>query len=189
MSMTTRTMTSMSSRQRSKKSTTRYRRQRCSQKYSSQTTRHNSSKISRPSGKQQKLKAQFAAKGYTEKSQPGRDLCCDSSRHNTTDITNFCSTTSPQRLHVRHPTSVLEYSSSTWNYIVTTILVKPPPDCETNDNILWKLNRQLYGLRDSPQKFQQHLSTILKQLGLRQLRSDQSFYNNTNITGLPSLRG
>eukprot|EP00971_Amphidinium_carterae_P029971 589387-Amphidinium_carterae.1 len=46
----------------------------------------------------------------------------------------------------------------------TTILVKPPPEsflaeCEQDDSILWKLNKQLYGLRDSPQKFQQHLST------------------------------
>eukprot|EP00971_Amphidinium_carterae_P094766 1875482-Amphidinium_carterae.1 len=31
-----------------------------------------------------------------------------------------------------------------------TIQVKPPPECETNNNVLWKLNKQLYGLRDSP---------------------------------------
>eukprot|EP00971_Amphidinium_carterae_P308746 6135235-Amphidinium_carterae.1 len=44
------------------------------------------------------------------------------------------------------------------------------------------LNKQLYGLRDVPQKFQQHLSTILKQLGLRQLRSDQCVYYTNDIT-------
>eukprot|EP00971_Amphidinium_carterae_P267356 5303254-Amphidinium_carterae.2 len=46
----------------------------------------------------------------------------------------------------------------------TTILAKPPPKCERDENILRKLNKQIYGLRDSPQRFQQHLSTILKQL-------------------------
>eukprot|EP00971_Amphidinium_carterae_P194063 3850694-Amphidinium_carterae.2 len=66
-----------------------------------------------------------------------------------------------------------------------TILVKPPPECETNDVILWMLNKQLYGLRDPPQKFQQHLSTVLKQLGLAQLnllKSDQCVYYNNDIT-------
>eukprot|EP00971_Amphidinium_carterae_P203987 4047958-Amphidinium_carterae.4 len=43
----------------------------------------------------------------------------------------------------------------------TKILMKPPPDCETNEYILWKLIKQLYGLRGSPQKFQHHLSIIL----------------------------
>eukprot|EP00971_Amphidinium_carterae_P029898 588007-Amphidinium_carterae.4 len=28
----------------------------------------------------------------------------------------------------------------------TTLLVKPPPECETNDDILWKLSKQLYEL-------------------------------------------
>eukprot|EP00971_Amphidinium_carterae_P147636 2926253-Amphidinium_carterae.4 len=66
----------------------------------------------------------------------------------------------------------------------TKILVKPPPECEQDSNILWKFKKQLYGLRDSPQKFQQHLSAILKQLelGLRQLRSDQCVYRDDDIT-------
>eukprot|EP00971_Amphidinium_carterae_P184990 3673053-Amphidinium_carterae.1 len=64
----------------------------------------------------------------------------------------------------------------------TTILVKPPPECEKDNDILSRLNKQLYGLRDSPQKFQLHLSAILRQLGLRQLRCDQCVYRNDNIT-------
>eukprot|EP00971_Amphidinium_carterae_P191527 3800500-Amphidinium_carterae.3 len=64
----------------------------------------------------------------------------------------------------------------------TTVLVKPPPECEQDNNILWKFNKQLYRLCDSPQKFQLHLSSILKQLGLRQLRSDQCVYHNDDIT-------
>eukprot|EP00971_Amphidinium_carterae_P035474 698503-Amphidinium_carterae.1 len=62
------------------------------------------------------------------------------------------------------------------------MLVKPPPECEQDNSILWKLNKQLYGLRDSPQNFQLHLSSILKQLGLRQLRSDQCVYHDDDIT-------
>eukprot|EP00971_Amphidinium_carterae_P142036 2813180-Amphidinium_carterae.3 len=64
----------------------------------------------------------------------------------------------------------------------TTLLVKPPPECDNDDNILWKLHKQLYGLRDSQQNFQLHLSAILKQLGLTQLRSDQCVYKNEDIT-------
>eukprot|EP00971_Amphidinium_carterae_P002770 54576-Amphidinium_carterae.1 len=64
----------------------------------------------------------------------------------------------------------------------SAILVKPPPECEQDENVCWRLNKQLYGLRDSPQKFQLHLSSILKQLGLRQLRCDQCVYRNDNIT-------
>eukprot|EP00971_Amphidinium_carterae_P262486 5206810-Amphidinium_carterae.1 len=64
----------------------------------------------------------------------------------------------------------------------TTTLVKPPPECEHDNNILWKLNKELYGLRDSPQKFQLHLSSKLKELGLRQLRCDQCAYRNDDIT-------
>eukprot|EP00971_Amphidinium_carterae_P080030 1583990-Amphidinium_carterae.1 len=63
-----------------------------------------------------------------------------------------------------------------------TILVRPPPECEQDSNILWRLNKQLYGLRDSPQKFQLHLSSMLRQLGLRQLRCDQCVYRNDDIT-------
>eukprot|EP00971_Amphidinium_carterae_P124297 2462414-Amphidinium_carterae.1 len=64
----------------------------------------------------------------------------------------------------------------------TTMLDKPPPECEQNNNVLWKLNKQLYGLRDSPQKVQLHISSILKQLGLRQLRSDQCVCHDGDIT-------
>eukprot|EP00971_Amphidinium_carterae_P337597 6474479-Amphidinium_carterae.3 len=50
----------------------------------------------------------------------------------------------------------------------TAILVQPPPKCENDENILWLLREQLYGLRDSPKKFHQRLSTILRQLDLKQ---------------------
>eukprot|EP00971_Amphidinium_carterae_P011148 219760-Amphidinium_carterae.1 len=57
------------------------------------------------------------------------------------------------------------------------------PACEQDNNILWKLNKQLYGLRDSPQKFHLRLSSTLKQLGLRQLGSDQCVYHSDDVTG------
>eukprot|EP00971_Amphidinium_carterae_P330650 6463796-Amphidinium_carterae.1 len=61
-----------------------------------------------------------------------------------------------------------------------TKILQPPPECENNEDVLGLLQKQLYGLRDSPQKFQQHLSTILPQLVLTQLRTDQCVHYRTN---------
>eukprot|EP00971_Amphidinium_carterae_P278071 5519809-Amphidinium_carterae.4 len=52
-----------------------------------------------------------------------------------------------------HSVYMTDIQSAFLNTLVqpgTTILAKPPPECETNDDILWKLKKQLYGLRDSP---------------------------------------
>eukprot|EP00971_Amphidinium_carterae_P314039 6241726-Amphidinium_carterae.2 len=58
----------------------------------------------------------------------------------------------------------------------TTILVKPRPECGTNDNIL---NKQLYGLRDSPQKFELHLSSILNNLVLQNFHQTSAYTMTT----------
>eukprot|EP00971_Amphidinium_carterae_P123615 2448113-Amphidinium_carterae.1 len=44
----------------------------------------------------------------------------------------------------------------------STILVKPPPECEQDNNTLWRLNKQLYGLRITskvPTTFVSHTAT------------------------------
>eukprot|EP00971_Amphidinium_carterae_P350205 6491433-Amphidinium_carterae.1 len=134
---------------------------------------------SRPGGKTKRLKARFVAKlGFTQKV-------------NIDEI--YAATPAAITLRIRltlaqlrnHSIYMSDIQSAFLNTPVqprTTILVKPPPECEQDNNILWKLHKQLYGLRDSPQKFQLHLSSILKQLGLRQLRSDQCVYHNDDIT-------
>ena len=38
--------------------------------------------------------------------------------------------------------------------------------------IVWRLKRQLYGLRDSPRSWQIHLTQVLKRTHLSQMRSD-----------------
>eukprot|EP00971_Amphidinium_carterae_P207647 4120350-Amphidinium_carterae.1 len=134
---------------------------------------------SRPGGKTKRRKARFVAKGFTQKV-------------NINEI--YAATPAAITLRIlltlaqlkNHSIYMSDIQSAFLNTPVqpgTTILVKTPaPECEQDNNILWKLNKQLYGLRDSPQKFQLHLSSILKQLGLRQLRSDQCVYHDDDIT-------
>eukprot|EP00971_Amphidinium_carterae_P213429 4235672-Amphidinium_carterae.1 len=124
---------------------------------------------SRPGGTKRKLTARFVAKGFTQKV-------------NIDEI--YAATPAAITLRIlltiaqlnNHNIYMSDIQSAFLNTPVQpsmTILVKPPPECKQDNNILWRLNKQLYGLRDSPQKFQPRLSSILKQLGLRQLRCDQ----------------
>eukprot|EP00971_Amphidinium_carterae_P058088 1148938-Amphidinium_carterae.3 len=133
---------------------------------------------SRPGGKTKRLKARYDAKGFTQKVNLDKIYAATPAA-----ITLRILLTMAQLKN--HSIYMSDIQSAFLNTPVqpgTTILVKPPPECEQDDSILWKLNKQLYGLRDSPQKFQQHLSTVLKQLGLRQLRSDQCVYHDDDIT-------
>ena len=41
---------------------------------------------------------------------------------------------------------------------------------------VWQLLRSLYGLRRSPQRFQEHFATVLKEAGFRRLLSDPQMY-------------
>eukprot|EP00971_Amphidinium_carterae_P208385 4134612-Amphidinium_carterae.2 len=68
---------------------------------------------SRPGGKQRKRKARFVAKGYTHAKGTSQTTC------DMSDIQSAFLNTP-----IQHG---------------TTILVKPPPECATNDDSLWKL--------------------------------------------------
>ena len=48
----------------------------------------------------------------------------------------------------------------------------PPREFIQNTNIIWRLNKALYGLRAAPKLWQQHLGATLAQLHLHQLKSD-----------------
>eukprot|EP00971_Amphidinium_carterae_P113674 2252308-Amphidinium_carterae.1 len=133
---------------------------------------------SRPGGKTNRLKARFVAKGITQKVNIDEIYAATPAA-----ITlRIFLTLAQLRNHSIYMSDIQSAFLNTPVQPGTTILVKPTPVCEQDNNILWKLNKQLYGLRDSPQKFQLHLSSILKQLGLRQLRSDQCVYRNDDIT-------
>eukprot|EP00971_Amphidinium_carterae_P050836 1001008-Amphidinium_carterae.1 len=53
------------------------------------------------------------------------------------------------------------------------VLAQPPKEYYHNHpHILWKMTKALYGLRTSPKHWQEHLSTILQQLGLTRGEAD-----------------
>ena len=50
--------------------------------------------------------------------------------------------------------------------------VQAPQEIQYPEPTVWRLKRQLYGLRDSPRSWQIHLTQVLKRLNLSQIRSD-----------------
>ena len=48
---------------------------------------------------------------------------------------------------------------------------------------VWRLKRQLYGLRDSPRSWQVHLNQVLKSLNLSQMKSDPCTFTGKDSTG------
>lgn len=56
-----------------------------------------------------------------------------------------------------------------------------PPESERRPGKVWKLLRALYGLRRSPQYFQDHFAGELEKLGFRRLLSDPQLFYNKNL--------
>ena len=52
------------------------------------------------------------------------------------------------------------------------LVVILPPQSERKKGKVWQLLRSLYGLRRSPQRFQEHFATVLKEAGFRRLLFD-----------------
>ena len=47
------------------------------------------------------------------------------------------------------------------------VLVQPPPELEQDQDVLWKLTRDVYGITISPKLWQQQLASKLEELGLK----------------------
>ena len=58
------------------------------------------------------------------------------------------------------------------------------------DDIVWKLNKAIYGLRSSPKALQNHLAETLQQLGMQRLTREPSLFQDSNRQRLrPRLYG
>lgn len=60
----------------------------------------------------------------------------------------------------------------------TNILLKPPTEFYTNRNIYWRLKKAMYGLRSSPKAWQDHLASIMRELGHIRLTSEPNVYKH-----------
>ena len=55
-----------------------------------------------------------------------------------------------------------------------TIYIKPPP--EANTNMLWRLNKCIYGLADAPRCFYLHLREVLNESGASASQLDEALF-------------
>lgn len=60
------------------------------------------------------------------------------------------------------------------------LVLRPPKEYYTNPNILWRLQKAMYGLRSSPKAWQDHLAKVLTDLGLKRLQSEPNVYANVD---------
>ena len=56
------------------------------------------------------------------------------------------------------------------------VFVIPPVEYYPSGNCLWRLNRAMYGLKQSPQLWQSHFASVMKKLGFRRCKSDSNLY-------------
>ena len=56
------------------------------------------------------------------------------------------------------------------------IYVIPPLEYSPEGNLLWKLKRALYGLRNSPKLWQQHFAACMEKYGFMRMKSDPNLY-------------
>eukprot|EP00971_Amphidinium_carterae_P010060 198346-Amphidinium_carterae.4 len=118
---------------------------------------------SKRGGKTKRLKARFVAKGFTQKV-------------NIDEV--YAATPAVIALRMLLTLAQLKNHSIYMSDIQSASLNTPVQPGTT------KLNKQLYRLRDIPQKFQLHLSSRLNQLGLRNF---VQINTSTTTTTLPSL--
>ena len=52
------------------------------------------------------------------------------------------------------------------------IFVQAPRELQYSEPTVWRLKRQLYGLRDAPKSWQAHFSQIMVKKGMIQMKSD-----------------
>ena len=63
----------------------------------------------------------------------------------------------------------------------TDLYMYPPKEFyNPEDNIIWKLNKAIYGLRSSPKAWQNHLAEVLQQLGLQRSSAEPNIFMTTN---------
>ena len=54
--------------------------------------------------------------------------------------------------------------------------VWPPKECHTGRDVLWKLKKALYGLKEAPRAWQEHFAEVLQIWGGKRLKADSTLY-------------
>ena len=56
------------------------------------------------------------------------------------------------------------------------IFIIPPCEFYPDQNVVWKLKRALYGLKNSPRLWQDHFASVMKKLNFDRMKSDPNLY-------------
>ena len=56
------------------------------------------------------------------------------------------------------------------------IFIIPPSEFYPDQNVVWKLKRALYGLKNSPRLWQDHFASVMKKLNFDRMKSDPNLY-------------
>ena len=59
-----------------------------------------------------------------------------------------------------------------------TIYVTPPPEYYKGKDVLWRLKKAMYGLKNSPKLWQDHFASTMKELGYTRMKTDPNLYCN-----------
>ena len=118
------------------------------------------------------VRARIVAKGYTEEINDNDDIFA------STPI--FCALRRLLVLALCNSWICLtgDISTAFLHAAATADLFTYPPAEFYNafDQIVWRLNKAIYGLRSSPKAWQNHLAEVMQQLGLRRLVSEPNVY-------------
>ena len=126
------------------------------------------------------LKARFVGKGYTQ------IIDKESKYAHTPQATTLKIILLMSQIH-KWSLCVSDVASALLNTPIDEskgfIHVQAPPEIQYPEPTVWRLKRQLYGLRDSPRSWQIHLNQVLKSLNLSQMKSDPCTFTGVDSKG------
>ena len=120
-------------------------------------------------GQKQKIKAQLVARGFQEEVKPQSDA---PAAHKDS-LKLFLAVTAQKDFDLMSLDIKAAFLQA--KMLDRDVYLKPPKDVKKKD-ILWKLNRPLYGLDDASRKFWLKVREVFSKIGLKTIEGDGAFY-------------
>ena len=136
-------------------------------------------------GQKQKVKGRLLCKGYEESLKPQSD----SPTIGRSNLIVYTAVAANQKFHLWAIDIKGAYLQS--NKLDRDIFIRPPPDIRKaeGEDIVWKLNKPMYGLDDSGRKFYLKVKEILTGLEFDEMYEDNAFFylnKNGNLLAMIS---
>ena len=123
-------------------------------------------------GQKQKVKGRLVCKGFMESIKPQSDSPTIGRSH----VLIYTAVAANCKFHIWAIDIKGAYLQS--NELDRDIFVQPPPDIqkEIGDDVVWRLNKPMYGLDDSGRKFYLKVKEILLGMGFEVMHEDNAFF-------------